>query len=295
MRSRASRTVGPKALPKLRRKAAELSGQLEGRPVPELCVGLKPVQSRRRKKRRELEHEHAAALHRRGPQLSEGTGPSNPGISFAIRQVSRAASRCETMGPGRASRQPQCHSMRGMVHAPGSRAVDPQSLSSFSGLCGTTGGCDAASSVEIRHRRVGSQPGACLHLRARFAAARLPVARGVGPTACVRSVLRGSLRVNAAGRDFPFFPTEQGKVVTKAAMTETILFAARWSRAPLANADRTLRVSGRSLRPTGAQGLAELGLDAWAIELLGRWGGAPPSGSTSAKLRSQLPRPGREQ
>ena len=84
----------------------------------------------------------------------------------------------------------------------------------------------------------------------------------------------GSLRVNAAGRDFPFFLSEQGKVVTKAAMTETILFAARWLRAPLANADRTLRVSGHTLRPTGAQGLAELGLDAWAIELLGRWGGA---------------------
>ena len=36
----------------------------------------------------------------------------------------------------------------------------------------------------------------------------------------------------------------------------------------------TLRVTGHSLRPTGAQGLARLGLDVWAIQLIGRWGSA---------------------
>ena len=38
--------------------------------------------------------------------------------------------------------------------------------------------------------------------------------------------------------------------------------------------DGTERVSGHSLRVTGAQGLARLGLDAWSIQLLGRWGSA---------------------
>jgi len=71
-----------------------------------------------------------------------------------------------------------------------------------------------------------------------------------------------------------FFPTERGGVVTKQAMTETIGFAARWLKLDLVSPDRSLRISGHSLRPTGAQGLTKLGLDVWAIELLGRWGGA---------------------
>jgi len=62
--------------------------------------------------------------------------------------------------------------------------------------------------------------------------------------------------------------------VAKPAMVETISFAARWLKLDLVSPDRSLRISGHSLRPTGAQGLTKLGLDVWAIELLGRWGGA---------------------
>ena len=40
----------------------------------------------------------------------------------------------------------------------------------------------------------------------------------------------------------------------------------------LAAPDGSERVTGHSLRATGAQGLAAAGIDTWAIELLGRWG-----------------------
>ena len=42
----------------------------------------------------------------------------------------------------------------------------------------------------------------------------------------------------------------------------------------LESADGSEVVSGHSLRVTGAQGLARLGLDTWAIQLIGRWGSA---------------------
>ena len=55
-------------------------------------------------------------------------------------------------------------------------------------------------------------------------------------------------------------------------MTETIVDAARRLKIPTTSADGSGRVSGHSLRATGAQGLARAGLDVWAIQLLGRWG-----------------------
>ena len=70
----------------------------------------------------------------------------------------------------------------------------------------------------------------------------------------------------------PLFPTERGTVTSKKAMTDTILMAARILGVPLATPDGMQRISGHTLRPTGAQGLAKLGVDSWAIELLGRWG-----------------------
>ena len=73
-------------------------------------------------------------------------------------------------------------------------------------------------------------------------------------------------------RDLPMFPDTAGKATTKKAFTETIRWAASFLRVPLTSRDGTQRVSGHSLRPTGAQGLARLGLDVWAIQLLGRWG-----------------------
>ena len=72
--------------------------------------------------------------------------------------------------------------------------------------------------------------------------------------------------------DLPLFPDLQGKVVTKDAMTQTIRIAAEKLGVRLDAADGSSRVSGHSLRVTGAQGLARAGVDTWAIQLLGRWG-----------------------
>ena len=72
--------------------------------------------------------------------------------------------------------------------------------------------------------------------------------------------------------DLPLFPDVQGRVVTKEAMTATIRLAAEKLGVRLEAADGSSRVSGHSLRVTGAQGLARAGVDTWAIQLLGRWG-----------------------
>ena len=72
----------------------------------------------------------------------------------------------------------------------------------------------------------------------------------------------------------PLFPRPDGRPATKAAITETILTAARLLGTPLRSEDGTARISGHSLRPTGAQGLTRLGVDCWAVQLLGRWGSA---------------------
>ena len=72
--------------------------------------------------------------------------------------------------------------------------------------------------------------------------------------------------------DLPLFPTADGEAVAKERMVATILAAAKKLQVPLTSADRSARVSGHSLRVTGAQGLARAGVDVWAIQLLGRWG-----------------------
>jgi len=87
--------------------------------------------------------------------------------------------------------------------------------------------------------------------------------------------------------DLPLFPSSAGAAVTKQAFTGTILHAATLLNVPLTNREGTLRVSGHSLRPTGAQGLARLGLDVWAIQLLGRWG----SGSVMEYVRESAASP----
>ena len=76
----------------------------------------------------------------------------------------------------------------------------------------------------------------------------------------------------AASMALPLFPTARGTAPTKRAMTETIVMAARLLGVPLSSADGMNRITGHTLRPTGAQGLAKMGLDMWSIELLGRWG-----------------------
>ena len=72
--------------------------------------------------------------------------------------------------------------------------------------------------------------------------------------------------------DLPLFPTSAGEVVTKDAMSDTILEAAKRLKVPAAAPDGSARISGHSLRVTGAQGLARAGVEVWAVQLLGRWG-----------------------
>ena len=70
----------------------------------------------------------------------------------------------------------------------------------------------------------------------------------------------------------PLFPTTEGQVCGKAEVSETIIQAAKFLEIPLESPDHSERVSGHSLRSTGAQGLARAGLELWAIQLMGRWG-----------------------
>ena len=71
--------------------------------------------------------------------------------------------------------------------------------------------------------------------------------------------------------DLPLFPTAEGTVASNNSMAKTIVHAAHKLNVPLAAPDGSERVSGHSLRVTGAQGLARLGWDLWAIQLHGRW------------------------
>ena len=73
-------------------------------------------------------------------------------------------------------------------------------------------------------------------------------------------------------RDLPLFPAFSGKACGKPAMTGTIVEAACRLGVPLADSDGTTRVSGHSLRVSGAQGLSRAGFPLWSIQLLGRWG-----------------------
>ena len=70
----------------------------------------------------------------------------------------------------------------------------------------------------------------------------------------------------------PLFPTADGHVVEKERMEATIIEAARRLGLPASSRDGATKISGHSLRVSGAQGLARLGVDTWAIQLLGRWG-----------------------
>ena len=79
-------------------------------------------------------------------------------------------------------------------------------------------------------------------------------------------------RQGVPDEELPFFPTAQGGVVSKSMMVEVILCAADLLKVDKQTADGGERVSGHSLRVTGAQGLSRAGLDVWAIQLLGRWG-----------------------
>ena len=88
---------------------------------------------------------------------------------------------------------------------------------------------------------------------------------------CRRSFLRDGPTVWQTCR-CPLFPTAAGKVVSKNAMQDNILEAARLLGVPHAAPDGSERVSGHSLRVTGAQGLVLRGWDLWTVQLHGRWG-----------------------
>ena len=70
--------------------------------------------------------------------------------------------------------------------------------------------------------------------------------------------------------DFPFFPNEFGQHCTKESMAASFVAAAEHLGVPTESASG--RITGHSLRATGAQGLAAAGLELWAVQLLGRWG-----------------------
>ena len=74
--------------------------------------------------------------------------------------------------------------------------------------------------------------------------------------------------------DLPLFPDAGGKAISKIHFTKTLLEGARRSGQQLSNSDGSLRVSGHSLRASGAQLLARMGFDLLNIQLLGRWGSA---------------------
>ena len=70
--------------------------------------------------------------------------------------------------------------------------------------------------------------------------------------------------------DLPLFPDVAGGVVSKKAMAETIVAAA--DRLGVRDStDGTLKVTGHSLRSTGAQGLIRLKWRPDAVRLMGRW------------------------
>ena len=72
--------------------------------------------------------------------------------------------------------------------------------------------------------------------------------------------------------ELPLFPDVQGEVVSKHAMVETIRYAAGRLGVSECSPDGSERVTGHSLRVSGAQGLAQRGWHLWRIQLHGRWG-----------------------
>ena len=60
--------------------------------------------------------------------------------------------------------------------------------------------------------------------------------------------------------------------MSKEKAVATILWAAQVLGVPEASPDGSERISGHTLRVTGAQGLAVSGWNLWAVQLMGRWG-----------------------
>ena len=88
----------------------------------------------------------------------------------------------------------------------------------------------------------------------------------------LRGLFPGRFAAGAADFDLPLFPDAAGRTVSKYRMTATIVKAATLLGVPLEGPTGGCRISGHTLRVTGAQGLTRIGLDIWAVQLLGRWG-----------------------
>ena len=71
---------------------------------------------------------------------------------------------------------------------------------------------------------------------------------------------------------FPLFPSSSGRVVQKGPMADSIREAGRLLGVSACAPDGSERLSGHSLRVTGAQGLVLRGWHLWAVQLHGRWG-----------------------
>ena len=108
---------------------------------------------------------------------------------------------------------------------------------------------------------------------------------GAAPAGCPYHAVEAQLRRlrrwfprrwtdSSCDMDLPLFPDSEGAPVTKEAMTATLVEAANRLKVPLSTPDGSARISGHTLRRTGAQGFARMGVDSWAIQLLGRWGSA---------------------
>ena len=99
----------------------------------------------------------------------------------------------------------------------------------------------------------------------------MSVALHVGPPRVLACTLRFRVEPCRPILGTAFIPTRTRVVVSKQAMVRTIERAAINLSIPLAAPDGCERVSGHSLRVSGAQGLARMGWDFWAIQLHGRW------------------------
>ena len=89
---------------------------------------------------------------------------------------------------------------------------------------------------------------------------------------CLKRRFPASWKDGVPDDDLPLFPSEDGEVVAKDRMALAIMEAAQRLGSPLETPDGSSKVTGHSLRVSGAQGLARAGMDVWAIQLLGRWG-----------------------
>ena len=94
--------------------------------------------------------------------------------------------------------------------------------------------------------------------------------------------------------DLPLFPTAAGAAAEKQQVVATIQRAAGLLGVQDAP-DGSERITGHSLRPTGAQGLVRRGWSVWAVQLMGRWGSEVVKGYLRlAPLDAPLAAPGRQ-